>query len=160
MAGSTIKSVAQAMLDVITLRASVSTTGATSYLALLKTTGPPDPDTATAIGSGGTTEVGTPGSNGYSRIAMDGTTHSWVNPATGNTRETSNDNQLTFGPFSGVNPDAAGYVALVDHATNATAAIRYIWQIDTAAKDAGIGDSIVIAANALKIQVPEGSWAY
>jgi len=107
----------------------------TTYLALL-TAAPTDATTMANM-----SEVATPGSGGYNRQAV-----TWSAP-TGDPSSSSNSNALTFGAFT-VDPASVGYVALVSAATGTTGDFLWFWQVDTA-KDAGVGDSITIAAGAL-----------
>lgn len=145
MAGSTNLATASAALDAITDRG-----GAGTYLALL--TAAPTPDTS--IDTGDVTELTTPASNGYDREAV-----TFTDPASdpeGDDRTTSNSAEITFGPFTS-DLSAVTHVALCDAATG-DAAIYYLWKLDTA-RNPDDNDSIVIAANALKIQVASQSLA-
>lgn len=145
MSGSTNLLTAGAALDAVTDRG-----GSGTYLALL--TAAPTPNTSVDMGD--VTEITTPASNGYTRQSV-----SFTDPATdpeGDDRTTSNSAEITFGAFTS-DLGSATHVALCAAATG-DAAIRYLWKLDTA-RNPDVNDSIVIAANTLKIQMASQSLA-
>jgi hypothetical protein len=80
---------------------------------------------------------------GYSRQALGPTAIS----TSGANRRVTNTALITFGPFS-TDPASATHALITTAASSTTGDISWIFTLDTA-KDAGIGDSITIAANAL-----------
>lgn len=119
-------------LDAMSGRATV--TARTTYVVLL-TSAPSDATTMANMA-----EVFAPGASGYARQAA-----TWSDP--GGTEATSNTSTLTFGPFSG-DPASVTHMALVSASTGTSGDFIFYWTCDTA-KDAGVGDSITIAASAL-----------
>lgn len=134
MAGEASTVGAGRMLDAVTGRATL--TARTTYLVAL-TAAPTDATTLANMA-----EVTTAG---YSRPAA-----AWTVP-TGDPQVTSNTAQVSFGTFT-ADPPQVGWVALVSAASGTTGDFLYWWVADLA-RDAASGDSLVVAAGALVMQL-------
>lgn len=113
---------------------------AAMYLALA-TALPGTPDTGT-LADFNQTELTT---TGYSRQAV-----TWTEPS-GDPSEVENAAEIAFGPFS-ADPPEVQYIFLTDAASGTSGNVLAYWTAD-AARDAGNGDEIKIAAGDLKISV-------
>ena len=107
------------------------------YLALLSAA-PTDATTMATM-----TEIGTPGTNGYSRPLV-----AFSAPSGTTLSSTSNTSALTIGPFTGSAPGTATYAALVSANTGTSGELTFSWTLDVP-KAAAVGDSITLAVGAL-----------
>jgi hypothetical protein len=121
-------------LDAMSGRA--TQTARTTYLALL-TAAPTDATTLATM-----TEVTTPASNGYNRLAV-----TWSDPAA--TEVSSNTAVLSFGPLT-ADLGNVTHCALVSALTGTTGDFIYWWALDTA-RDPAINDRIEFAIGALSM---------
>lgn len=126
---------AELALDATSGRAAVA--ARTMYLALVSVA-PVDADTPASI-----TELA---ATGYARLAA-----GWTVPTTSDPSGDQLTGPLTFGPFT-TDPASAVGCVLISSSSGATGEITRIWTFDTP-KDAGVGESITIAANALTMSV-------
>jgi hypothetical protein len=122
-------------LDAVTGR--VAAASRVTYLALL-TAAPTDATTMATM-----TEVFTPGTSGYTRVAV-----TWGAP-TGDPALTSNTNTVTVGAFT-ADPATITHCALVSAATGTAGVLYSHWALTTP-RDPAIGDTITFAPGDLSL---------